>query len=180
MATLSSDDSDDDIGFAVSTRAMRSGRHYAEFTLLEQTACFGVTRHDFDFQAEGFLYNQPGHCFFDASDGSRYPSRITLPAVGSQETIVVDTSGDWDGFFSPDQGDRVGMLLDIDQGTMTGYVNGTRRGVMMTRLSSEHQWAAELDSLGCSVRVDSPPAPPSPTEEEVAAAEAWLSILCFQ
>ena len=72
MATLSSDDSDDDIGFAVSTRAMRSGRHYAEFMLLEQTACFGVTRHDFDFHTEGF--------FFDASDVFlRCERRIPLP-----------------------------------------------------------------------------------------------------
>jgi hypothetical protein len=52
------------------------------------------------------------------------------------------------------QGDRIGMLLDLDQGTMTVYKNDERLGVMSTGLSGEYSWAVALYRGENSARVD--------------------------
>jgi len=72
------------------------------------------------------------------------------------------------------QGDRIGMLLDLDQGSMTLYKNDIRLGVMQAEgLSGPLCWSALLYGEGASARIESAPAPSSPTEEELAAAKAW-------
>jgi hypothetical protein len=53
-----------------------------------------------------------------------------------------------------EEGDRIGMLLDLDQGSMTVYKNDERLGVMATGLSGEYCWAVSLLVPGCSVRID--------------------------
>ena len=66
------------------------------------------------------------------------------------------------------------MLLDLDQGSMTVWKNGEQVGVMQPEgLSGEYCWAVSLFSSGDSARIESTPAPPSPTGEELAAAKAW-------
>ena len=65
------------------------------------------------------------------------------------------------------------MLLDLDQGTMTVYKNDERLGVMATGLSGEYSWAVALGVQGSSVRIESAPAPASPTAEELAQAVAY-------
>ena len=73
-----------------------------------------------------------------------------------------------------EQGDRIGMLLDLDQGSMTLYKNDVLMGVMVAEgLSGEYCWAVSLGYSGSSARIESAPAPASPTEEELAAAKAW-------
>ena len=73
-----------------------------------------------------------------------------------------------------EQGDRIGMLLDLDQGSMTVWKNDTKLGVMQAEgLRGPLCWAAALLDTGESVRIESAPAPASPTEEELAAAKAW-------
>ena len=57
---------------------------------------------------------------------------------------------------------------------MTVWTNGERLGVMQAEgLIGPLCWAAELYYSGGSARIESAPAPPSPTEEELAAAKAW-------
>ena len=56
-----------------------------------------------------------GHCFYYAYIGRCMPGRLRL---GGRQTAVV--------------GDRIGMLLDLDQGSMTIYKNDKKLGVMMT------------------------------------------------
>ena len=71
------------------------------------------------------------------------------------------------------QGERVGILLDLDQGSMIVWKNDVKLGVMQAEgLSGPLCWAVSLVIERCSVRIDSAPAPPSPTEEELAAAKA--------
>ena len=45
-----------------------------------------------------------------------------------------------------EDGDRIGMLLDLDQGSMTVYKNDERLGVMATGMSGEYSWAVGLQS----------------------------------
>ena len=83
------------------------------------------------------------------------------------------------------QGDVVGLLLDLGQRTLSVFLNGARRGVMVApgmkneygvavaSLASPLRWAVDV-GMGASVRIERRPAPgPVPSAEEVAAAVAW-------
>ena len=86
------------------------------------------------------------------------------------------------------QSDRIGMLLDLDRGSMTVYKNGERLGVMQAGashlcvLSGEYVWAVVLKKgpLGLdsdqspSARIEPTDAPESPTAEELTQAEVWI------
>jgi hypothetical protein len=65
-----------------------------------------------------------------------------------------------------ERGDRIGLLLDLDQGSMTMFKNGRRLGVMATGLSGEYCWAALL-GWGSAVRIGAGRAPASPTVAEL-------------
>ena len=83
------------------------------------------------------------------------------------------------------QGDVVGLLLDLGQRTLSVYLNGARRGVMVAPgmknvrgeavapLAGPLRWAVDV-VCGGSVRIERRPAPgPVPSAEEVVAAVAW-------
>ena len=58
-----------------------------------------------------------------------------------------------------EQGDRIGMLLDLDQGSMTVWKNGEQLGVMVAEgLSGPLCWAVSL-RYGSSARVESAAVP---------------------
>ena len=64
-----------------------------------------------------------GHCFYTTYDGACYPSY-----------------NHWEGRQNATElGDRIGLLLDLDQGSMTVYKNDERLGVMATGLSGEQK-----------------------------------------
>jgi hypothetical protein len=75
------------------------------------------------------------------------------------------------------EGDRVGLLLDLDQGSMTVYKNDERLGVMATSLSGEYSWAVTLCNQGTSACIEAAPPPASPTAEELAQAVAYQAAL---
>ena len=145
-----------------SKMVMRSGRHFVQFTLVEgKLLLFGVIRPGWDVEAGVEFPDQegvhaPGHCFyFTYDDGSRYP--------GYRK---------WQGMQPAKTGDRIGMLLDLDQGSMTVWKNDVRLGVMQGEgLSGPLCWAVSL--FRGSTRIESAPAPPSPTEEELAVEKVW-------
>ena len=99
-----------------------------------------------------------GHCFYDTYEGHRFPDY-----------------GDWEGMqTAKEQGDRIGMLPDLDQGSMTVWKIDEKLGMMHTDgLSGPYCWAVTVYRRGDSARLDSAPAPASPTEEELAAAKVW-------
>jgi hypothetical protein len=82
-----------------------------------------------------------GHCFYYTWTGARYPGFGVWE--GSQGVV--------------EAGDRIGLLLDLDQGTMTvyNYKNDERLGVMATGLGGEYSWAVGLYHQGDSVRIES-------------------------
>ena len=69
-------------------------------------------------------------------------------------------------------GDRIGMLLDLDQGSMTVYKNDERLGVMATGLSGEYSWAVSMYFSGHSARIEAAVTPVSPAAAELAQATA--------
>ena len=117
---------------------------------------FGVIRQGWDAEGGVGVFRVGGHCFFDTYAGRRLPGRRA-----------------WEGRHpAMDQGDCIGMLLDLDQGSTTVWKNGEKLGVMQAEgLTGPLCWGVSLGRNG-SARIAAP-APASPTEEELAAAKAW-------
>jgi len=134
---------------AASKAVIRAGRHYAQFTAVSGSMMFGVTRPGWDVEGGQYADTVDGHCFFHTYCGHRWPGRH-----------------DWEGMQDAnEEGDRIGMLLDLDQGSMTVYKNDKRLGVMATRLSGEYSWAVSM-FRGESARIDAAETPATPTVEE--------------
>ena len=94
---------------AASMAMMWSRRHFAQFTVLEgEKNVLGVIRPGWDVDAGGDAYmygglldafSVEGHCFYCTYDGRRDPG-----------------FSDWEGMQAArEQGDRIGMLLHLDQ-----------------------------------------------------------------
>ena len=50
----------------------------------------------------------------------------------------------WDGMERMSYGDKMGMLLDFDEGTLTVYKNGRKLGVMRSGLAGPYCWVVSL------------------------------------
>ena len=149
---------------------MRRGRHYATFTLrsLIGSALVGVVGEGFDPTGEPAWQSPQGWMLF------------TFNGVVSHN----GRGSDWEGKPQPDEikpGDVVGLLLDLGQRTLSVYLNGAWRGVMVapgmkhtcghTRGQAEAPlagplwWAVDVE-FGASVRIErKPPPPPPPTSQ---------------
>ena len=137
---------------------MRLGRHFAQFTVLVGiNMFFGVIRSGWDVEGGANAYDVDGHCFYRTYGGHRYLGAI-----------------DWEGMQTArQQGDRISMLLDLDQGSMTVWKNDVKLGVMAAEgMRGPLCWAATMYRSSESVRIDSAVAPPSLTEEELLAVKA--------
>ena len=113
---------------AASKVVMRSGRHFVRFTLVERCDMFfGVIRSGWDVEEGDEADVVHGHCFYSVYNGKRYPGMRL-----------------WEGMqHAREQGDRIDMLLDLDQGSMTVWKNDERLGVMQAEgLSGPYCWAS--------------------------------------
>jgi hypothetical protein len=158
LLTLEEEDDDNrDNRAAASKAVMRAGRHYVQFTVVSgYHMLFGVIRPGWDVEGGMDADSVDGHCFYFTYDGYRYPGEH-----------------DWEGMqYAMKEGDRVGMLLDLDQSSMTVYKNDERLGVMATGLSGEYCWAVTMYHDD-SARIDAAAAPASPTAEQLAQAVAY-------
>jgi hypothetical protein len=142
---------------AASKVVMRAGCHYAQFIVVSGYVFFGgVIRPGWDVEGGENAAGVDDHCFYYTGNGLRFPG-----------------GHGWEGMQPADEeGDRIGMLLDLDQGSMTVYKNDERLGVMATGLSGEYCWAIGLFLEDQSARIDAAEAPASPIVEEVAKAKA--------
>eukprot|EP01046_Picozoa_sp_COSAG06_P025635 COSAG06_NODE_2166_length_7431_cov_10.271959_9_plen_259_part_00 len=155
---------------------MADGAHYVEMTLLEKGGWgvwMGVVGQGFDAagggmawaSAEGWLLNTRFGYLRHAGRGS-----------------------DWEGMPQEGEikpGDVVGLLLDVGQRTLSVYLNGARRGVMVAPgmkdtdgvapLAGPLRWAVGV-SPGASVRIAAamPPLPP-PLRFSVAGPDVVLT-----
>ena len=101
--------------------------------------CFGVIRPGWVVEAGVGAPTEAGHCFFDTSGGGHSPG-----------------NNSWEGVQSvTEQGDRIGMLLDLDQGSMAVWKNDEKRGVMQVEgMSGPLCWAVSM-SRGGTARIES-------------------------
>ena len=124
---------------AASTVVMRSGCHFAQFTVVSgESMMFGVLRPGWDVEGGADAYTVDDHCFY-GTGGRCFPSGHS-----------------WEGSHEArEQGDRVGMLLDVDQGSMTVWKNDVKLGVMVAEgLSGPFCWAVDL-FRSSSARIES-------------------------
>ena len=143
---------------------MAEGAHYVEMTLLEKGGSYGafmgVVGQGFDAagggaacrSAEGWLLGTGSGCLFHAGYGSIWEGMPQMDEIK--------------------QGDVVGLLLDLGQRTLSVYLNGARRGVMVAPgmkniygravapLAGPLRWAVDVHN-GASVRVERKPPPPT-------------------
>ena len=109
---------------------------------------FGVIRPGWDVERGENAFNVDGHyghCFYSAASGEsgeRYPG-----------------PHDWEGRQrTTEQGDRVGMLLDLDRGSMTVWKNDVKLGVMQAEgLSGPLCWSRCTCTASAAARASSPP-----------------------
>ena len=57
--------------------------------------------------------------------------------------MVVQSLEDWEGAESYSRV-KVGLLLDLTEGTLTAYKNGSRLGVMKNGLSGVYSWSIQV------------------------------------
>ena len=59
----------------------------------------------------------------------------------------------WDGMEDCNTGDMIGMLLNLDHGTLTVYKNNRRLGVMKDGLSGWYCWYATIAAKDSTVAI---------------------------
>ena len=161
---------------------MRAGRHYAQFTLRDGFGMFfGVIRPGWDVEtgANAQCVMPWQHCFYDIYKGARYYGDTAAPGYTQQEhpwegmqgARGCDDGGSMTG--RAWEGDRIGLLLDLDQGSMTVYKNNKRLGVMVAEgLTGEFCWAISMLDEGSRVRISSGPMPRSVLTRSILTTKA--------
>ena len=142
---------------AISNNILSAGKHYVTFqSYIEGPgyAMLGVMRPgQADQNARGLPYwtgfytnfsrTQVGHhnnndvqcCMYYSSGGKCYTSNW------ERNSPTVDT---WEGMESMSFGDELGMLLDLDEGTLAVYKNDRKLGVMKRGLAGQYCWVASM------------------------------------
>ena len=136
---------------------MRHGEHYAEFEIRHGTDVttqpgVGLARpqHNLD---DG-MFNSACCWVYDTTDGG-----VFHPDSGSEATFECE------GLDGAEQGDTVGLLLDLTAGTLTVYRNGKRLGVAVhpelpgvPPLTGPLSWAVEVcDGSAVHIQHGQPP-----------------------
>eukprot|EP01047_Picozoa_sp_COSAG01_P058193 COSAG01_NODE_6824_length_3482_cov_5.154597_1_plen_281_part_00 len=135
---------------AASAVAMRGGRHYAEFGLggspsvRRCSVYFGLIRPSCDVEdpESGHVHMMSDHHFYNTRGG---PDRFGRCK--------------WEGIQGASKGDTIGLLLDLEVGTVTVFKNGKRLGVMATGLEGSYCWAVVFCYQGCSACIHSASVP---------------------
>ena len=161
--TVATKDGDSIQSAVCAEHPMAEGAHYVEMTLLEKGwgARMGVVGQGSDAAGGG------GAC--QSAEG-------WLLSTGSGDLVHARSASKWEGMPRQreiKQGDVVGLLLNLGQRTLSVYLNGARRGVMVAPgmkdddggavapLAGPLQWVVDV-GFGASVRIERKAPPPSP------------------
>ena len=132
--------------------------YYAEFAVVEKKGAIkvGVVPADAAGRAPREMdkpwCNHPAAHMWSSGSGSHYQG---------------GSDSDWPGMAGYGRGDTVGLLLDVEGGSLTAFKNGARLGVVVPneRVPSlgpgPFHWAVDLCSKGDSVRIDATKPPPA-------------------
>ena len=151
---------------------MVSGIHYAEFHIDATGSCLGIVRpmpnldparfanNSFSFFQRslfgGFLATRTeewGSGKVHACDFDFYSGEKSWTNWDGEERRWIE----WEGMEGCEDGDTVGMLLDLDEGTLTVYKNNRRLGVMKDGLSGAYCWCATMRAAIITIERCDPP-----------------------
>ena len=158
LVKLRVDNTDEHWRAAATAPVLRAGRHCAQFTVVDGDSMhFGVIRPNWDVVEDADASGQDaaaveGHCFYNSFTGFLLPGYRRWQNEAGADSVS----------HYANKGDCIGLVLDLDQGSMDVYKNGMRLGVMVAGgLIGEYCWAVSLGSeQGDSARI-SPMALPS-------------------
>ena len=137
---------------------MRSGAHYAEFEIVGRPA-IGVVRPmpglDAGAYSEEFYFFRrmfyPDFLAQRSADWGNGNVHVCVYYCGDGEMKWCDWSRadqeweQWEGMEPCQSGDTLGMLLNLDEGTLAVFKNNRRLGVMKDGLSGAYCWYARLN-----------------------------------
>ena len=163
---MATNDGDSGQSAVCAEHPMAEGAHYVEMNLLEKggSALMGVVGQGFDAAGGGEASHSAEGWLLGTRFGDLYHARY---------------GNKWEGQPQRDEikpGDVVGLLLDLGQRTLSVYLNGARRGVMVAPgmknrsggavapLAGPLRWAVDV-SGGASVRIERKAPPPSPAAD---------------
>lgn len=153
---------------AICNHVMRAGRHYATFTVGTHSCMIGIIRPLPYWNKKGF------ESFNPHTDQHRYSELLSerTERWGNSNVHYCSLFGFgrkcWGGWVrryesdhwderdeaSFEKGEILGMLLDLDAGTLSIYKNGQRVCVMKDGLSGEYCWTTTIWSYDESVRIE--------------------------
>mmetsp|Transcript_8037 Transcript_8037/g.18801 ORF Transcript_8037/g.18801 Transcript_8037/m.18801 type:complete len:416 (+) Transcript_8037:525-1772(+) len=140
---------------------MTSGVHCVEFNTTALPCCIGIVRPMPNLDAGAY----EDSCFFigeeafnsdflaqrsdDWGDGNVHPCEYSSRSGKTNWTAWDEENegegvANWEGMESGSAGDTIGMLLNLDNGTLTVYKNNRRLGVPKDGLSGPYCWYAAV------------------------------------
>jgi len=142
---------------AFSNNILRAGKHYVTFigeNYPTPSPIVGVMRPG---EADQGASGLPLYCDFYQNFSQRfgkynnsnvncclYNAHNGLSCGSDWEGSRPDIIANWDGMESMSTGDELGMLLDLDEGTLTVYKNGRKLGVMKRGLKGPYCWVVSM------------------------------------
>jgi len=114
---------------------MTSGRQYAEFTITENNGAMymGIIRPIHDWPKKKMRHREfSAYCRGRQSGCPGYAGSVHQYYYYANEDHRLE------------KGDVVGMLLDLDEGTLVVYKNGVCLGVMVDNLAGHYCWAVAI------------------------------------
>jgi len=146
-------------GTTFSNNIMRAGKHYVTFEVYQRHQSeflAGIMRPGQANQnAHGALVNKRFYQSFSQNMDHREHGNTSVDSCtyyaynGSCYTSDWGDDGDttdgaWDGMESMSSGDEIGMLLNLDEGTLSVYKNGRKLGIMKGGLAGPYCWVASF------------------------------------
>ena len=145
---------------AISNNILRAGKHYVSFKLLFSLGCFvGLMRPgQSNENASGCPFNKVFYQNFTQRFLSNNENNIMCCMYSTQIRFCISSrwpgpyfdgsrsqiTEDWEGMEKAVSGDDIGMLLDLDEGTLSVYKNGRKLGVMKSGLAGPYCWAVSM------------------------------------
>jgi len=158
---------------AFSNNIMRAGKHYVSFTpsMIGENVSFGVMRPG---EINQWARGHPVAKFFYHNFSQRLGYGECSNYGNVQCCMYYAFSGDsqssdwrgsidsetWDGMEGISFGDELGMLLNLDEGSLSVYKNGRKLGIMKMGLAGPYCWVVSMRS-GAQISIKRGTIPPS-------------------
>jgi len=152
-----------DWGTAFSNTILRAGKHYASFVIggfgsvlvgvmrpgqaNQNARGLPIDRIFFQHFSRNMFHDEHTSndhcCMYSAANSDCWTS-------GWDDSRVSGSA--WDGMERMSSGDILGLLLDLDEGTLSVYKNGKKLGVMKRGLAGPYCWVASMNDTGVTIK----------------------------